>query len=72
MGLTEISQGRLDGEWLDLASRSVGRTETGSAVTRVRRRYRIRDDVISYELHMAMDATPMTQHLVGTVRRVAP
>jgi hypothetical protein len=39
-------------------------------VTGVRRRYRIAPDVIAYELDMEMDATPMTPHLVGEVRRV--
>lgn len=72
LGLTEVSEGHLLGESLELSSRSVGRTRTGSAVTVVRRRYRIQEDSISYELDMAMDATPMTQHLAGRIRRVEP
>ena len=71
LGLVEISEGRLAGDALDLESLAVGRTGTGSAVSGVRRRYRLGADAISYELDMEMDATPMTQHLVGEVRRVS-
>jgi hypothetical protein len=72
LGLTEVSEGTLAQDELDLASLSVMRTHTGSAVTGVRRRYRFQGDLLSYELDMEMDGTPMASHLRGTLRRVRP
>ena len=47
----------------------MGRTGTGSAVTALRRRYRLDGDVLSYEIDMAMDETAMSRHLVAELRR---
>lgn len=69
LGLTEVAEGTLSGAELSFASTSVGRTGTGSAVTALRRRYRLDDDVLSYEIDMAMDETAMTRHLVAKLRR---
>ena len=69
LGLTEVAEGTLFGAELSFASTSVGRTGTGSAVTALRRRYRLDGDVLSYEIDMAMDETAMTRHLVAELRR---
>lgn len=69
LGLTEISEGRIDGADLVFASEAVGRTRTGSAVSGLARRYRVEGDRLTYELDMAMDETPMTRHLVAELRR---
>ena len=71
LGLTEVSQGRLVGTTLDLSSSSIGRTTTGSAVTGVARRYWVEDDVLRYEIDMAMEETPMARHLTGELRRAS-
>jgi THAP4-like, heme-binding beta-barrel domain len=71
LGLTEVAEGELEGTDLRLASRSVGRTATGSPVAAVRRRYRARGDELTYELDLELDAVPMTRHLQATLRRVA-
>ena len=73
LGLTEIAHGRVDGSTLELATNvgSVVRTNTGSAVTGVARRYRVDGDVMRYTLDMSMDSTPMSLHLTGELRRVA-
>lgn len=71
LGLTEISQGGIDGPDIVFASDSMGRSHTGSAVTGLARRYRVEGDRLTYELDMAMDETPMTRHLVAELRRVS-
>jgi hypothetical protein len=71
IGLTEIAEGDLDGTAFTVASSTVGRTATGSAVRAVRRRYRVDGDELTYELDMELDEVPMTRHLRATLRRVA-
>lgn len=69
LGLTEVSEGRIDGPELTFVSNSIGRTTTGSAVSGLERRYHVEGDLLTYELDMAMDATPMTRHLEAELRR---
>ena len=72
LGLTEVSQGRVDGTSLDLRSATISRTTSGSAVTGLIRRYRVDGEEMSYEIDMSMDATPMSRHLTGKLRRTGP
>ncbi len=69
LGLVEVSQGRLEGQDLAFSSISVGRTPTGSAVSGLERRYRVRGDRLTYELDMSMDEVPLTRHLVAELHR---
>jgi hypothetical protein len=69
LGLTEISEGRVDGTSLELSATAVARTPTGSAVVGLLRRYRVDGDVMTYEIDMAMEATSLTRHLDGQLRR---
>jgi hypothetical protein len=72
LGLTEIAHGTLDGASMELSTEAdglVGRTRSGSAVTGLTRRYRVENDILTYELFMATDGTPMSLHLRGTLRR---
>jgi hypothetical protein len=72
LGLTEIAHGTVDGASMEFATELdgiVGRTRTGSAVTGLTRSYRVENDILTYELLMATDGTPMTLHLRGTLRR---
>ena len=74
LGLTEIAHGTLDGASMEFSTDAdgiVGRTRTGSAVAGLTRRYQVENDILTYELFMATDGTPMSLHLRGTLRRRA-
>lgn len=68
-GLTEVSEGTMEGRSLELASTSIGRSETGSAVSELARRYRVEDDVLSYELDMATEDVPLTFHVRASLKK---
>jgi len=71
LGLTEVSEGALDGPSFALTSipGGVGRTTTGMPVTSLARRYRVDGRTLVYELDMATETTPMTRHLAAVLRR---
>jgi nitrobindin-like protein len=70
IGLTEVSEGPLEGTEFALTSRDVSRTSTGLDATSVVRRYRVDGDAMSYETDMATERTPMALHLRAELRRV--
>ena len=70
LGLTEVSEGPLEGRRLTFTSTSVGRTATGMDVVAVARRYIVEGDVLSYESDMETERTAMTLHLAAELRRV--
>jgi hypothetical protein len=70
LGLTEVSEGTLDGTEVELTSRSIGRTGTGMDVVAVVRRYRVEGDRLRYETDMQTERTPMTLHLAAELHRV--
>ncbi len=72
IGLTEISEGTLDGTAFELTSTAVGRTTTGLATTAVTRRYLVDRDLMRYRTDMATVETPMALHLEAELRRVEP
>jgi hypothetical protein len=69
LGLTEISEGAVDGRHIVLRSRTIARTETGEPVAEIRRRYVIEGETMRYELAMALDHVPLTHHLRATLTR---
>ncbi|MGZ5289326.1 MAG: FABP family protein [Actinomycetota bacterium] len=71
LGLTEVSEGTLDGTSFELATIAggIGRTTTGLAVTGLSRRYRVDGPTLAYELDMATEDTAMTRHLAAVLRR---
>lgn len=69
LGLAEVGEGQVDGTSMDIASDQVIRTTTGDAVTALRRRYRVQGDVLTYEIDMAMDETPMSLHLAAELQK---
>jgi hypothetical protein len=72
LGLTEIAHGSLDGRTIELSTGhdgAIGRTRSASVVTELARRYRVEADILTYELFMEMEGTPMALHLRGTLRR---
>jgi hypothetical protein len=70
IGVTEVSEGTLDGTTLALRSTHIGRSATASPVTAIARRYAVDDDVLTYELDMATDEVPLTFHVRSSLRRV--
>ncbi len=70
LGLTEVSEGPLEGTGLMLTSSAIGRTTTGMDVVGVVRRYHVDGDRLGYETDMATERTPMTLHLTAELRRV--
>lgn len=72
LGLTEISEGALEGTAFELTSTEVGRTTTGSDTVEVTRRYRVDGDVLRYETDMATERTPLARHLTAELRRTRP
>ncbi|MGE5227194.1 MAG: FABP family protein [Planctomycetaceae bacterium] len=73
LGLTEVAHGSIEGRALSFVTPEggIGRTATGLDVVAMARRYRVEGDVLAYEIDMATDRTPMTRHLVATLRRVS-
>ena len=71
IGVTEISEGTVDGKEIEARSTSIARSATGDAVTRLARRYRVEGDALTYELDMEMEGTPMSFHVRGELRRDA-
>lgn len=70
LGLAEIAHGTVVGATLELSSvGAVMRSNTGSAVTGLRRRYRWTEDHLAYDVDMAMDEVPMSVHLEAELRR---
>ena len=65
IGITEVAEGTVGNEALEVASTAVGLTSTASPVTELRRRLEVRDGVLSYDLHMAMREIPLTWHVRG-------
>ncbi len=67
-GVTEIEEGTveiaLDGALLiELATTSVALSSTAKSVTAVERKFRLKDDILDYELHMSAVGLPMQYHL---------
>ncbi len=71
IGVAEVGEGRVEGTDMDIASRPLIRTSTGDPVRALARRYRVQGDVLTYEIDMETDETPLTRHLTGELRKVA-
>ena len=69
IGVAEVAEGAIEGTDLVLRSTAIVRTPTGSPVTEIERRYRVDDEVLSYELDMATDGVARTFHVRATLRR---
>jgi hypothetical protein len=72
LGIVEVAEGSVSANTIDVASTTVAITETGSPVTELRRRFELEDNVLRYELQMAMRDVPLTRHLKGELWRVMP
>lgn len=70
IGVAEVAEGRVDGTTVTLRSTAVVRTDAGSPVTEIERRYRLEDGALSYELDMAMEHVARTFHVRAILTRV--
>lgn len=69
LGLTEVSEGVLEGTSFELTAKDVGRTTTGMDVIGLVRRYRVDGDEMTYVTDMATERTPLAVHLEASLRR---
>jgi THAP4-like, heme-binding beta-barrel domain len=69
-GVVEISEGRVHDDVVEVASRSLVSTSTGSRVDGIRRILRLDGDVLSYTVDMAASGHELQQHLRGELTRV--
>jgi len=67
-GVAEVSDGRIRGPRLELASRAVLTTPTAKDVREVRRVYERRGDVLWYRVEMAAVGQPLGFHLEAELR----
>ena len=70
LGVAEVAEGTLDGTVVEVATTAVALTATGSPVTELKRRIEVRDDTLTYELHMATYEIALLSHIRSTLSRV--
>ena len=70
IGMTEVAEGTIEGQLIEVVSSAVSLTSTASPVTELRRRIEVQGDVLSYELHMAMRDIALTSHVWARLTRV--
>jgi nitrobindin-like protein len=70
LGIVEVAEGALAPGLIEVESTALALTATGSPVSGLRRRIEVADDVLRYELWMAMRGAASTRHLVGELTRV--
>jgi hypothetical protein len=70
IGVAEVAEGTLEGTTLSFRSTGIVRTETGSPVTEIERRYRLVDGALTYELDMATEGVARTFHVRATLTKV--
>ena len=69
LGLTEVAEGTIEGTSVRTVSTAIGRTPTGDPVTSLARHWHVDGDRLEYQLDMATEATPLSRHLTGVLRR---
>ncbi|MBI2237073.1 MAG: FABP family protein [Actinobacteria bacterium] len=70
IGIVEVAEGTVSGAVIDVASTTVGLTQTADPVTHLARHLEVRGDMLVYELEMATRDVPLTRHVKGELRRV--
>ena len=68
-GVAEVSEGTFTGTAIDVASTTLGRTESAKEVTRLERSFRVDGDLMTYELRMAAVGVTLTHHLSAELKR---
>jgi hypothetical protein len=62
-GIAEVSEGRIEGQRIELMSHSLNPSSTAKHVLAVRRVIEGRDDGLAYEIDMAIAEHPLQNHL---------
>jgi nitrobindin-like protein len=70
LGIVEVAEGALAPGLVEVEATALAHTATGSAVSGLRRRIEVTDDVLRYELWMAMRGGSPARHLAGELKRV--
>lgn len=70
LGVAEVAEGTVQDGTIDVVSTHVSTTTTGSPVTVLKRHLEVREDQLSYELHMGMREVAVMRHLTAELRRV--
>ncbi|MGF7124832.1 FABP family protein [Rhodococcus sp. TAF43] len=70
-GFVEIHRATLSDGILDFAPHALSASPDAKPVHEIRRRFAVDGDVLSYDMWMAFDTTPMTHHLRAELRRAA-
>jgi len=70
LGVAEVAEGTVDGQLIEVATAAVSLSSTASPVSELRRRIEVRNDVLSYELDMAMADIALTSHVWARLKRV--
>lgn len=69
-GLVEVHTGSVNGDRIALRSVNIGRTPSALEVTDVARVIEVLEDVLTYQLDLAMHHEPLAPHLAGQLHRV--
>lgn len=69
IGIVEVAEGTVEDGVIDVASTTVGLTETADRVTELARRIEVRDGALTYELQMATQKVPRTFHAKAVLQR---
>jgi THAP4-like, heme-binding beta-barrel domain len=69
-GIVEVSEGRVGGTVVTVASTVMARTSSAKEVDALVREIRVEDDVLDYRLQMAAVGVPLGFHLKARLRRV--
>ena len=68
-GITEVTEGTLADDRIDLRTTSIARTSTSKDVTIVERTFTVDGDTLHYTVRMAAVGVPLTHHLEATLHR---
>ncbi len=69
--ISEIEEGRLEGQVIDLTATSIGLAATAKEVQGLTRRFElVSPDVLRYEVQLAAAGQPLQGHLIAELRRV--
>ncbi|AQA20996.1 hypothetical protein BTZ20_4591 [Rhodococcus sp. MTM3W5.2] len=68
-GFVEIHQGEVRDGVLEMTALTLSRSPNAKPVHEIRRRWVVAGDLLTYDMWMAHDATPLTHHLHAELRR---
>jgi hypothetical protein len=69
-GVTEIQEGAVTGQTVEVASTHIGLASSAKEVTLLERTFRVEGDLLTYGLRMAAVGVPLIHHISAELRRV--